>query len=262
MSKRKITAKDEVDEVDVKEAKEEHRGNASQHNTIFAAWLVNQFGQRYLRYGGGVVDIAGGLGLLSFELSVRYGVNSTVIDPRIVKLKPLLRRKMRKLHKGRSNGTVDQDRSPLMAMLRSDDNLKINDDGFRLDSVTKSIEDEAKDMLPFDSIRTTFPQIEHDNLLLSSSILCGMHSDQATEAIVDAALLKKKPFAVVPCCVFPNLFPDRRYTDTSDASESKKVASYNDFIKYLLQKDSRIKSTFLPFIGRSQVLYMKTEDYM
>ena len=30
-----------------------------------------------------------------------------------------------------------------------------------------------------------------------------MHSDGATEPLVKLALKHKKPFAVVPCCVFP-----------------------------------------------------------
>jgi len=36
-----------------------------------------------------------------------------------------------------------------------------------------------------------------------------MHPDQATESIVDFALHFNKPFAVIPCCVFPRLFPNR-----------------------------------------------------
>jgi hypothetical protein len=31
----------------------------------------------------------------------------------------------------------------------------------------------------------------------------GMHPDQATEAILQFALECRKPFAIVPCCVFP-----------------------------------------------------------
>ena len=30
----------------------------------------------------------------------------------------------------------------------------------------------------------------------------GMHPDEATESIVDVALACRKPFAIVPCCVF------------------------------------------------------------
>jgi hypothetical protein len=35
----------------------------------------------------------------------------------------------------------------------------------------------------------------------------------ATGHIVDAAVALGKPFAVVPCCVFANLFPERRTPD-------------------------------------------------
>ena len=37
----------------------------------------------------------------------------------------------------------------------------------------------------------------------------GLHPDQATGAIVDCGLVLNKPWAVVPCCVFPSLFPAR-----------------------------------------------------
>jgi hypothetical protein len=37
--------------------------------------------------------------------------------------------------------------------------------------------------------------------------LVGLHPDEATEAIVDAALWRCLPFAVVPCCVYARLSP-------------------------------------------------------
>jgi len=37
-----------------------------------------------------------------------------------------------------------------------------------------------------------------------------MHADQATEPCVDLALRNGVPFAVLPCCVMPTLFPLRR----------------------------------------------------
>ena len=43
----------------------------------------------------------------------------------------------------------------------------------------------------------------------------GLHPDEATEAIVDCALAHNKPFAVVPCCVFP------RCASLSDAVRRK-----------------------------------------
>ena len=41
------------------------------------------------------------------------------------------------------------------------------------------------------------------------SAVVGMHPDQATEAIADFAIAHRKPFAIVPCCVFPQLHPER-----------------------------------------------------
>jgi hypothetical protein len=41
------------------------------------------------------------------------------------------------------------------------------------------------------------------------SVVIGMHPDQATGSIVEFAMENDKPFAVIPCCVFPRLFPYR-----------------------------------------------------
>jgi len=45
--------------------------------------------------------------------------------------------------------------------------------------------------------------------------------EQATVDVVDAALRHGRPFAVVPCCVFAHLFPERRLRD------GKAVAEYD-----------------------------------
>lgn len=39
--------------------------------------------------------------------------------------------------------------------------------------------------------------------LRGSSLVIGMHPDQATDGIVDFAMKYRKSFAVIPCCVFP-----------------------------------------------------------
>jgi hypothetical protein len=69
------------------------------------------------------------------------------------------------------------------------------------------------------------------------------------EAIVDIALALSKPFAVVPCCVFPFQFPDRRL-------DGKPVETFDDFVRYLCKKDERIQLQKLGFEGRSLVLFM------
>jgi hypothetical protein len=86
-------------------------------------------------------------------------------------------------------------------------------------------------------------------LLDSSSLLLGMHPDQATEPIVDIAIRFQKPFAIVPCCVFHRLFPNRR------TNEGNPVIQYADFVEYLKEKDPSIQIDYLNFEGRNKVLY-------
>lgn len=135
----------------------------------FAAWLVRTYGLETLRAGSlGVVDVAGGAGGVAFELHCRYGVPTTVVDPRA----PHLSKRAR-------------------AWLAS-----------------QGIEEAAPGALP-----------RHEAMLFEASTYArfagascfvGMHPDQATDGIVDAALAFGRPFAVVPCCVFPTLFAARR----------------------------------------------------
>lgn len=59
-------------------------------------WLLDTFGEDYLRSGSGVLDVAGGKGEFSFELCNLNSVPSTVVDPRPM----CLRRYRRKLRFG------------------------------------------------------------------------------------------------------------------------------------------------------------------
>lgn len=88
-------------------------------------------------------------------------------------------------------------------------------------------------------------------ILKHSSLLVGLHPDQATEFIVDFALQNKKKFAVIPCCVCSKDFPNR-----FDKSTGNVIKSYNEFIKYLRSKDDSIKqSEILGLSGRNIVLH-------
>ena len=69
---------------------------------------------------------------------------------------------------------------------------------------------------------------------------------QATELIVDAALKYGRPFAVVPCCVFPRLFPHRPEVRTTAA-----------FCDYLLRKGAGLEVGFLPVEGRNKVIFRR-----
>ena len=88
-------------------------------------------------------------------------------------------------------------------------------------------------------------------LLRSCSALVGLHSDEATEAIVDFALKWGKPFAVLPCCVFPRLFPHRR------AADGGAVKRHREFCEFLQAKAAGIEAAHLPFEGRNRVIYRR-----
>jgi hypothetical protein len=99
----------------------------------------------------------------------------------------------------------------------------------------------------------TFPvpslYLPHRRVLRGCSCIVGMHPDGATEAIVDFALARGLPFAVVPCCVFAVDFRAR----------GRGVSSTAAFVRYLAAKaPGRISVATLPFEGRNQVGFPKT----
>ena len=72
---------------------------------------------------------------------------------------------------------------------------------------------------------------------------------QATEAIVSFARRTGKPFAVVPCCVFPDQNPQRLLA-------GQPVRLHEDLIAYLVSLDpSHIRTAELMFEGRRTVVY-------
>lgn len=93
-----------------------------------------------------------------------------------------------------------------------------------------------------------------DGLLSSCSAVVALHPDEATGAVVDYCISARKPFVVVPCCVFARLFPDRK-TATGAA-----VATHAELVKYLASKDPAIHTTALPFQGANVALWATFED--
>jgi hypothetical protein len=96
----------------------------------------------------------------------------------------------------------------------------------------------------------------------ASSVIVGLHSDGATEPIVKLALEHGKPFAVVPCCVFPNTNQHRRLTLAQSKQRGSRkgqydtVRTYEEFVVWLQElAPQRIKKAELAFEGRNQVLY-------
>ncbi|GMH88543.1 hypothetical protein TL16_g11187 [Triparma laevis f. inornata] len=65
-------------------------------------------------------------------------------------------------------------------------------------------------------------------------LVVGIHPDEATEAIVDAAIANRAPFAVVPCCIYSRIFRDRTHNGNP-------VRTYEQFMDYLQAKTPGIQ---------------------
>jgi hypothetical protein len=157
------------------------------------------------------LDVAGGRGDVSFELHTKLGIKSTLVEPRERKLN-------KKQHKW------------LKKKLKTDE----------------STAPEAESML-CEQIRTEFSS-ENFAQFKDCSAVIGMHPDQATEAIVDFALQYSKPFAVVPCCVFPDLFKHRRDRDGAPVTERMALVDY-------LARKTGGEVQYLDIEGANQVVY-------
>jgi len=179
------------------------------HNQTFAVWLAHTYGLSRLRSKAGVFDIAGGQGLISFHLAVRFGINCTMIERNLVKLKTIHRRLLLKLHKNRSKlfgaqsheliPLSDIDPSPLMKMLHQ--NYPVFDDGVLSPHLQHSLDlmkeggNEVENLAPYNYIRRIFrypepkpeePQpasatdtieeIPIRDILSDASVLVGMHA--------------------------------------------------------------------------------------
>jgi len=188
---------------------------------IFASWLLEKFGSDLLKKDGtnGVLDIAGGKGQLSIELSILAQVRCTIIDPQV-----------------RGKG------GPKTTCFSSKDmkRMKKNESPIPVHIAKCFVLDKEKEG-------------ENSMWVCNSSCLVGLHPDECTEDILDAALHYKKSFAIVPCCVFPTFFPTRRLRC------GKVVRTYDEFLLYLLEKDDRLNREALPFEGKNQVIYYHEE---
>ena len=116
------------------------------------------------------------------------------------------------------------------------------------------IKDLKKKNIKIEEERKMFKLETCDELIKGCSLIIGMHPDEATVDIVDVALDKKINFAIVPCCVFHNKFPDRKLKNGKD------VIEYPDIIQFILEKDDSLKVDFLNIKGRNKIIYKKFED--
>lgn len=259
----------------------------SKRAAVFASWLLETFGEETLRSGIGVVDIAGGRGDLAFELTVRRGIPCTVVDPRLPLGEPgkpspctswQLSRAQHRFVSTILSGTSSQQ---TMEYARC------------VDHIAKCPLYQVGTMLPEDEKAwTTEETARWASLFKSAGLVVGMHPDQATGALVRAAVRFCRPFAVVPCCVFGDDFPERRLPartlphDIDDVSVAeaasglakgsagdvsgtaggegqtrseadRPVQSYEDLIEWLKLQvtEGNCKEAWLNFLGKNKVLF-------
>ncbi|ETO20347.1 hypothetical protein RFI_16868 [Reticulomyxa filosa] len=167
----------------------------------------------------GVLDIAGGNGRLSLLLGMD-GIPSTIVDPKT----PTFQHKWLQL--------------------------------FASDKANKVLPTHIAEYVDTNSLQTNARLLQ---CFQRCYLVVGLHPDQATEPLVDLCLLHRKNFATLPCCVFPNLFPHRRFLPHS-CSTPKPVITYVDFVQFLHYKSSLIQSDFLNFQGRNKILFAKYDS--
>ena len=108
--------------------------------------------------------------------------------------------------------------------------------------------------------------IDRDNglpgsaLMASCSAVVALHPDEATDAVVDWAVKYRKPFAVVPCCVFARLFPKRQLWGNAGECLGP-VTNREELIEYLIAKDPcSIRKTTLAFDGANTCVWATFAD--
>lgn len=118
--------------------------------------------------------------------------------------------------------------------------------------LTQTLKERFRQISIYFDARTMSQDAALQTAVKNAELIIGMHADGATEAIIDIALQYEKPFVVVPCCVFPSFFPNRKIVKDGVLHQ---VRSYDDFCDYLEQKDPRLKRSELPFEGRNIAIW-------
>ena len=241
LAARRERARAEADDLDDADAHATH--SKQSRAPQFAAWLLATFGREMLSAGTGVVDVAGGRGDLSFELALA-GVRTTLVDERreVGALDRRQRKRLRRAEAARAEAR----------------GAATPTEGAQDDADAAPAGASGWSRLPFAHVRRRFDaafEEEHRETLASASMLIGMHPDQATEPIVDAALRHRVPFAVVPCCVFARELPK-----TLPSGEG--VFTYNQLLTYLQGKpvDGTARRARLPIAGRNVIIYWQPPE--
>lgn len=279
-----------------------NRGRAGE----FRRWLIEEFGLDYLKSGSGLLDVAGGRGAISFELTNLNGCPSTIVDPRQFIDYSAFQQKLLKGYYHRNELFLVSEKVPqTLEDIQTPRHLKlfwrpslweslalgldelgiprcsVNDydreyktyrASFQVPTREQSREELSKQFQVARDFVWSFQGLHKDaeeaspveaeqewsleevvELLSNCSCIVGMHPDQATEGIVDFALHLRKPFAVVPCCVYSKTYPWKKTPD------QRLVSNHADLVSHLSSKHPGIRAHNLPFEGQNTVLYWNPE---
>eukprot|EP00747_Dinoflagellata_sp_TGD_P098835 gnl/TRDRNA2_/TRDRNA2_167571_c1_seq1.p1 gnl/TRDRNA2_/TRDRNA2_167571_c1~~gnl/TRDRNA2_/TRDRNA2_167571_c1_seq1.p1 ORF type:complete len:165 (+),score=19.03 gnl/TRDRNA2_/TRDRNA2_167571_c1_seq1:63-557(+) len=92
------------------------------------------------------------------------------------------------------------------------------------------------------------------SLMRSCSVVAALHPDQAAGHAISLALALRKPFAVIPCCVYAAEFPKRKLPT------GKPVRTYEQLLDFLQAMHPLIRRAVMDFEGKRVVLYMTATD--
>ena len=250
--------------------------------SVFAEWLLESFPNI-----DGIIDVAGGKGKLAWELCIvrNASVSCTVVDPCISKYgkytsKYLIQRGIDSYDDRKDgnqenilphqdhdyhmpstlccNDICDQlSKEMQISMMKVPVHQMLHIDVYNeVDSRSLWSYERFMKSMGMEFHRCMFSEDYCDMYIRdridmkNKKIIVGLHPDQVTEFIVEEALRNEMSFAIIPCCVYPSLFPDRHL------DEGTAVRSYDQFIEYLMNKNKQIKKTVLKdMVGCNQVLY-------
>ena len=196
--------------------------------------LIEIIGAEVLRASSsvGVLDVAGGGSNagVTFELSLRRGMASTVIDPRAVKLNKTQRSTMRFRRDNRE---------------RLQSGLEISHQAAALTKRFREWKPSQLQVL-FDE---DFAASDIGSRMLRDCVaVVGMHPDEATDAIIQLAMRHNKPWVICPCCVFPRTF--KRILPDGQA-----VRTYDELCEYIRKISTEVQEATLDFEGRNKVFF-------
>lgn len=203
---------------------------------VFAAWIQKTFEQE-LAHPGIVLDIAAGKGEVSMFLSRGFGVPSVVIEPQERKRTNSWFVRLRRLMYRFESGSLERPNW---------ENQQITID---FEHWPYSVEPQYM----YTYFDNSFLK-EHQELVSGASLLIGLHPDQATIPIVDMAIRLRKPFAVIPCCVFSQENQSRKL------KSGEVVMTTEQLIQYICEKNvpsGEVKTDYLAFEGKNRVVYWK-----